>query len=412
MTLLAAGVSHRTASVQARERFALNHREAPLALQSLRDRFGNGAVLSTCNRVELYVNSHDASDRPSDLVAHLSRLKGIDGSELLPSFYELREHDAAAHLFRVAAGIDSMILGEGQILGQVRRGLQGASRAGSLDPVLARLFHAALEVGKRCRHETDIARFAVSVSSAAVDLARERIGSLHGKRALVVGAGEAGKLAARALRDAGVHDVAVTGRTARRAERLALELQGAAVPFADLTSALVQADVVITSSAAEGFLLDRARLQEVLAIRESPITILDVAVPRDVDPVVRALPGVGLFDIDDLQTISEANLRLREQAAAHAQRLVSAAAEQFTSWVESRRAVPAITALLDRAEAIRRAETERTVRELALDDASTAKLEKMTAAIVKKLLHEPIQALKEDDVDAAAVRRLFALEER
>ena len=190
MTLLAAGVSHRTASVQERERFALNHREAPLALQSLRDRFGNGAVLSTCNRVELYVNSHDASDRPSDLVAHLSRLKGIDGGELLPSFYELREHDAAAHLFRVAAGIDSMILGEGQILGQVRRGLQSASRAGSLDPVLARLFHAALEVGKRCRHETDIARFAVSVSSAAVDLARERIGSLHGKRALVVGAGK------------------------------------------------------------------------------------------------------------------------------------------------------------------------------------------------------------------------------
>ena len=412
MTLLAAGISHRTASVQERERFALNHREMPLALQSFLDRFGNGAVLSTCNRVELYVNSHDSSARPSDLIAHLSRLKGIGGDELPPCFYELRERDAAAHLFRVAAGVDSMVLGEGQILGQVRRALQSASRAGSLDPVLSRLFHAALEVGKRCRHETDIARFAVSVSSAAVDLARERIGSLHGKRGLVVGAGEAGKLAARALRDAGVHDLAVTGRTARRAERLALELQGSAVPFAEFTSALVQADIVITSSAAEGFLVDRARLQEVLAIREAPITILDVAVPRDVDPAVRELPGVGLFDIDDLQTISEANLRLREQAAAHAQRLVTIAAEQFTSWVESRRAVPAITALLDRAEVIRRAETERTVRELALDDASTDKLEKMTAAIVKKLLHEPIQVLKKDDVDAAAVRRLFALEER
>ena len=412
MTLLAAGISHRTASVRERERFALNHREAPLALQSLLGRFGNGVVLSTCNRVELYINSQDPAATPADLIAHLSEFKGLDDDAPLPRFYQLTGSETAAHLFRVAAGVDSMVLGEGQILGQVRRALQGASRAGSLDPVLSRLFHSALETGKRCRHETDIARFAVSVSSAAVDLARDQIGSLAGKRALVVGAGEAGKLAARALRDAGVHDLAVTGRTTRRSEKLALELQGSVVPFAELTSALANADIVIGSSAAAGFVIDRARLEEALARREAPIMLIDVAVPRDVDPAVRDLPGVKLFDIDDLQFLSEANLRLREQGALQAQRIVDVAAEQFRSWVESRRAVPAITALLDRAEAIRRAETDRTARELELDRARAEKLDRMTAAIVKKLLHEPILALKNGEVEGDAVRQLFALEER
>jgi len=412
MMLQAVGISHRTASVQQRERFAFNHGEVPLALESLIQRFGNGVLISTCNRVELYINGHDDTTRPGDLIAHLTELKDFDYQEPMPCFYELSGRDATAHLFRVAAGVDSMVLGEGQILGQVRRSLQSASRAGSLDPVLSRLFHAALETGKRCRHETDIARFAVSVSSAAVDLAREQLGSLADKRALVLGAGEAGKLAAQALRDAGIDDVAVTGRTTRRSEKLALELQGTVVPFAELTDALVEADIVIGSSAATGYLVDRAQMEEVLARRAAPITLVDVAVPRDVDPNVRDLPGVGLFDIDDLQSISEANLRLREQGAIEAQRIVENAVEQFTIWVESRRAVPAITALLDRAEAIRRGETERTARELELDDSRAEKLDRMTTAIVKKLLHEPILALKNGEVGGDAVRRLFALEER
>ena len=414
MTLIAAGVSHRTALVAERERLAVPSHAIGAALASLRGRFGAAVILSTCNRTEVYVRRPDGDANPADLMDRLADANGFDRSQALPHFYELEGLQVADHLFRVAAGVDSMILGEGQILGQVRAALRAAHQAGSLDPVLSRLMHAALETGKRARHETDIARFAVSVSSAAVDLARRSLGTLQGRRVLLVGAGEAGKLSARALRDAGAGEVVVANRTAGRAAALADYLGGRTVPFSNLVAALAEADLVIASSGAPSYVVTSAQVKEALARGETPITLIDVAVPRDIDPAVAALPGVRLFDIDDLQDIAEANLRLRERATADVIRIVGEATQQFTQWLEVRRAAPTITALVDRAEGVRREELERTARTLHLDDDGREKLDRMTAAIVKKLLHHPIVYLRNgadrDEADRT-VRRVFQLQD-
>ncbi len=412
MTLVAAGVSHRTAAVEEREQLALTGEELVGVLRHLRAQFGNAAILSTCNRTEIYVNAHEIEVEPEDLLGEVAACKGRRAP--LPAFYGLRDRDVPRHLFQVASGIDSMILGEGQILGQVREALSYGRQARSLDAALSRLLHAAIETGKRARHETDIGRFAVSVSSAAVALAREHVGALPDRRALVVGVGEAGKLAARALRDAGVTHMVVTSRTPSHAAVVAHDLHATTAPFDRLTEAIAAADLVVTSSSAPAYLITVERVRDALALGAGPLTFLDVAVPRDVDPTVTTLPGVRLFDIDDLQAVSGANLRLREAAAAEVRGIVEAAAVQFDHWIDTRRAAPTIAALVRQTDAIRTAEIVRTARDLGLDDASAEKLDFMTRAIVKKVLHAPIAYLKytgDTEESAQRVRRIFGLED-
>ena len=416
MTLIAAGVSHRTAPLKQRERLALGNGDLPGALLHFRKEYGNGVLLSTCNRTEVYVHpNHDTNEvPPAELMSQLARLRGLDPATGLPRFYELEGRAVAEHLFAVAAGVDSMILGEGQILGQVRSAFSAAHQAGSLDPVLARLFHDALRTGKRARSETPIARHAVSVSSAAVNLIRAHVPPLSECRALVVGAGDAGKLTARALRDHGVRRITVTSRTERRAEEVAAYLEGAVLPFSRLADGLAEADLVITCSSAPGFVVALALVKEAVSRRTTPITFMDVAVPRDVDPKVGEIPGVRLFDIDNLQAVSEANLKLREEAAEDVRAIVRRAARDFDYWLDGRRAVPTIKALVQRAEAVRHAELERTLRELRLDAQTAEKLDRMTAAIIKKLLHEPIAYLRyaDDSWEAAqTVRSIFGVED-
>ena len=411
---MAVGISHRMAPVEEREQLAVSAVEMGAALASFRSRFGTAVILSTCNRTEVYVSRSEADAHPTELLYHLADFKGVDRRRSLPRFYELTGLEAVQHLFRVSAGIDSMILGEGQILGQVRGALHAARQAQALDARLSRLFHAALETGKRARNETDIGRFAVSVSSAAVDLARSRFASIHDCRALVVGAGEVGKLTARALRDAGVEQIVVTSRTPKRANELAALLGGATLPFNQLVQAIAEADLVITSSGADGFLIGPQQVEEALARREAPILFIDVAVPRDVDPAAAAVPSAEIFDIDDLQAVSEANLRLRERAAQDVERVVREAVAEFAQWLDTRRAAPTIATLVDHAEQIRRSELDRTIRTLRLDATDAHKLDAMTAAIVKKLLHAPIRYLKDSnptDDTCRAVRRIFALED-
>ena len=415
MSLIAAGISHQTAPVEERERLAIGPEELPDLLAHFRRLYGNGVVLSTCNRTEIYVHVHHNQGEvpPHELLEQLALWRGLDPATL-PRSYSLQEAEVAAHLFRVAAGIDSMVLGEGQILGQVREAFSAAHSARTLDAVLARLLHEAVRTGKRARTETTIARYAVSVSSAAVSLAREQVLSLPECRALVVGAGEVGKLAARALRDQGVAQIVVTSRTPHRAQEAADFLSAETVPFEQLEDAVATADIVITSSSAPSFLIGVPLVRAALSRREMPITFLDVAVPRNVDPAIRELAGVFLFDIDDLQAVSEASLRRREEAAQEAGMITQAAADTFGDWLESQRAVPTIKALIEFADQVRQAETTRTIREMDLNPDDAERLDRMTAAIVKKLLHAPITHLRyaDNSEDAAErVREVFQIEE-
>ena len=296
----------------------------------------------------------------------------------------------------------------------MREALSDAAEARSLDAALARLLHDALRTGKRARTETPIGRYAVSVSSAAVDLAREHVPALPYCRALVVGAGAAGMLAARALRDRGIQHLTVTSRTRERAEGLAEYLGAGVVPFDRLAEAIAAADLVITSSSAPGFLIEPPLIERARAIRVAPRTFIDVAVPRDVDPHVREFADVRVFDLDDLQGVSAANLRRRQEAAGEVRTIVAQAADDYAAWLEGRRAAPTIKAIVERAAAVRASEVDRTARDLRLDDAGRDKLDKMSAAIVKKLLHEPIHYLRDaDDTESAAefLRRVFGVED-
>lgn len=403
------GISHKTAPVAVRERFAFGGEELPEALP----RFGGAAVLlSTCNRTEVYLTAHHPITAGS-VVALLRELKGVDDAadEL---FYHLTDLEAARHLFRVAAGVDSMVVGESEILGQVRSAFAAANEAGTHNAVLSRLFHGAIRAGRRVRSETQIGRRAVSVSSTAVALARRTLGTLACRTVLVVGAGEAGKLSARSLRESGASRLLVTSRRPHRAAELAAELEGEALPFSRLGQALGEADIVISCSAAPEHLIGPSTLERALAQRDGrPLLLIDIAVPRDVDPAVRALPQVHLFDIDDLQGIVEENLGARRRELSKAERIVEEELRRFQTWLRSRGVVPTVAALRSRAEALAREEVARTLSgSIAFTAQQRRKVEAMANAIVKKLLHGPIDTLKSDDGEryVAAARDLFQLD--
>lgn len=414
-TVLAVGISHKVAPVAVRERLAFTAAELPSALSHLRESIGAAVLLSTCNRTELYTAGADDSTSPETIIAQLAKCKGTE-PPVGVNFYLLREQEAVRHLYRVAAGVDSMVLGEAQILGQVREALGVAQRAGTVDPLLSRLFRTAISVGRRARSETGISRYAVSVSSTAVALARRVLGDLAGCTVLVVSAGESGKLAAKSLVGSGASRVLVTNRTYQRACELAARLEGEAVPFEGLPGALAMADIVISATGAEAFVLGVEEVGAAIAARNGrPLLLIDIAVPRDVDPRVRELAGVHLYDIDDLQGVSHANLRQRAREVHKVEAIVEEEVERFGAWWRSLEVVPTIVALRQRAEAIRREEVERTLRRLThLSPRDQGRVEAMAMAIVNKLLHRPIARLKEREAGqryTEAVRSLFDLDD-
>jgi glutamyl-tRNA reductase len=411
----AIGISHKTAPVEARERLALSGAELPALLGELKERYGTGYALSTCNRTEIYVS--DAMGRVSDgsLASLLADFKGVGARELEGSLYTLEDSEAVRHLFRVACGVDSMVIGEAQILGQVRTAMSAAHNADSIDAVLSKLLHMAIRVGRRARHETAIARYSTSISTLAVRLARRLLGELNEHTVLVVSAGEAGKLAARTLVDSGVARLLVVNRDAERAAELAGLLGGVAVPFAKLAEALSQADIVISSSGATRYLVTRDLAAEALALRDGkPMMFIDIAVPRDVDPEIRNLANAHLFDIDDLQSLAEDNIREREKEVERVQAMVDEEVERFAHWWRSLDVVPTISALRQRADEIRRAELSRTLTRMPdLSDDDRERLDALTRAMMKKLLHEPIARLRDPErgrQETAAVRHLFGLD--
>lgn len=414
MQISLVGISHKTAPVAVREHFAFAPDELPALLARLGERYAGAAVLSTCNRTEVYaVNGRGISD-PRPIVGLLSGFKGELAVEGAP-FYALPEKEAARHLFRVAAGIDSMVVGESEIMGQVRQAFTAATAAGTHTPALSRMFHTAIRVGRKVRTQTEIGRHAVSISSTAVALAKDTLGGLADKTVFVIGAGEAGELTARNLAGIGVAKMIVASRRTERASEIASALGGEPVPFEQRERAIASSDIIISSTAANDNVIDRAMASRVMAGRNGRrLLIIDIAVPRDVDPTVADLPGVHLYDIDAMQAVAQQNLHLRRKEVAKAEAIVDEAVVKFGEWVRSLEVVPTIATIRAQAEAVRLEELRRTLSKTKMSDADRKRVEAMSAALVKKLLHTPISNLKapgsgERYVEAA--RALFGLDE-
>jgi len=406
------GVSHHQAPVELRERVAVDLEGAA----ALAAEFADGceaAVLSTCNRTELYLAADEDDGLEERAVVRLLELAGDEAAALTPVLYRLGDQAAALHLFRVAAGLDSLVPGEGEILGQVR----AAYEVGAAGPLLDRLFRQALHAGRRARVETAIGESPASVPAAAAALAQQVFGELSGRRVLVVGAGKMSELAARNLVSRGASIAAVANRTAAHGEELAQRLGTRSVGLDGLAEELRTADVVVTSTSAPGFVLHAALARESLRARHGrPLLLVDLAVPRDVDPALAAYDGCFVYDIDDLEAVVELALDGRRVEAARAERIVAAEAERFREWQVSLAVVPAIASLRARAEEIRVGELARARLER-LSESERTLVEAITAQIVNKLLHLPTVRLKEAAaaadgvIYADVVRHLFGLDE-
>ncbi len=418
--LLALGVSHKTAALSVRERLALPDGRAARVLADLtaHEAVHEAVAVSTCNRTELYLVTADSVAAESAALGVLSHQAGIRPTELLGAIYSIRGREVVEHLFSVAAGLDSMIVGEAEIQGQVKRAYELALSEGVTGPVSNRLFRDALAAGKRARSETGVSRANVSVSSVAVQLAAEFLGDLASRRVLVIGAGENAELTARALRDRGVRTVFVANRRYDRALGLAQRFDGQAVTFDDLPAELEAADIVVSSTGAPHQIVGRDELALVAAARVNrPLVLLDLAVPRDIEPAARDCPGIALYDMDDLQEAVSRNLGAREIEAAEARVLVAEEVERFERWLESLEVVPTIAALRQRGDdVVAQVLRENASRWESLSDADRERLEVMAHALVSRLLHEPTVRLRgsagEDDSYryVNALRELFSLD--
>jgi glutamyl-tRNA reductase len=418
--LLALGISHKTAPLALRERLALPEGRAASVLRELvgHSDIHEAVAISTCNRTELYLVATDAVEAENAALAALSRQAGIPPTELLGSLYSLRGMDAVRHLFGVAAGLESMIVGEAEIQGQVKRAYELALVEGVTGPIVNRLFRDALATGKRARTETAIGRSRVSVSSVAVELARGIIGELDSRRVLVIGAGENGELTAKALRERGVETVFVANRRYDRAIGLAQRFGGQAVRFDDLPRELQGADIVVSSTGSPHQLVGREELELVMGEREGrPLLLIDIAVPRDIDPSVRELPGITLYDMDDLQREVARNLSGREAEVTRVHTIIEQEAERYGDWLASLDVVPTIAALRERGEEIvQRVLRDNEGRWQSLSDADRQRVELLARAVVNRLLHEPTLRIKGaaerggSYVQLQALRELFGLE--
>jgi glutamyl-tRNA reductase len=414
--LLALGASHKTASLELREKLALPAGRAARVLGELTDHVGvhEAVALFTCNRTELYLVTDDALEAENATLAILSRQAGLRPTELSGSLYSLHGRQAVEHLFGVTAGLDSMIVGENEIQGQVKRAYEMALVEGVSGPISNRLFRDALAAGKRARTETGIARANVSISTVAVRLASDFLGELADRRVLVIGAGENAELTAQAMRDRGVQTLFVANRRYDRALGLAQRFGGRAVTFEDMPRELEAADIVVTSTGAPHQIVGREELEFVAASRMGrPLVMIDLAVPRDIEPSVRDCPGIALYDMDDLQRAVARNLDAREAEAQEALVIVREEVARFEDWLASLDVVPTISALRRRAdEVVREVLAENEPRWESLSAADAERVEVMARAVVSRLLHEPTVRLKDRSSHhhLHTLRELFGLD--
>jgi glutamyl-tRNA reductase len=411
-------MNHRTAPVERLARVAVGAEALPGILQRLSRTVGEGVILSTCNRTEVYAAGSDATTleaRVAEFFRTLDTRTGPAPDDVASYLYRLSDDDAVRHLFRVTTGLDSMVLGEGEIAGQVATALRYAGEAGTVSPTLSRAFHYALRVARRARNDTGLDRNRLSISSIGVQLVERATGGLSSKDILLVGAGETGKLAARTLRHIGIRSLTVTSRRPARAIEAAREMCGTAVPFTDLVTAMAAADVVITCTASPVSIVSEAMVREALQARPSrPLFILDLAMPADVEEAVKAVPGVSVYGLADLQAIADEHRAVRKVAAEAADQFIDREVLRFKETLVGMDAEPVIRALGERAEAARKRELERALRRLRdLTPDQIAVLDAMTRALVNRILADPIELLRlgGDREVASAVARIFDLDD-
>ncbi len=423
MELFVLGLNHETASIDLRERLFFPERELPKALEILGEvsELAERMILTTCNRVEVYgVAEGDLPPVLEAVVASLGRYRNVARAELAGALYTYTGGEAARHVFRVASSLDSMVLGEPQILGQVKGAYAVALEQQATGIVLNNLLEQAFHVAKRVRTETGIASMPVSISSVAVDLARKIFGDLAGRTVLILGAGEMAELALRHLVDDGIRSVLVANRTYDRAVALAEQFQGRAVRFDAFRQEMAQADIVISATSAPHAILKKEDMQAIiLERRHRPIFLIDIADPRDIDPACNDVDNVYLYNIDDLQSVAAANRRERQREAERAEPIVDREVGLFLNWMRGLDVVPTIVSLRNRMEEIRATEVRKAMTRMGdLTSEQREAIASMTTAIMNKILHQPMSELrrravhKDGHLYSAVLRRLFGLEEK
>jgi glutamyl-tRNA reductase len=413
MPVVVIGVNHRTAPLGVLEAMTVGDAALGKTLHALltKEHVSEAVVLSTCNRTEVYAVAEKFHGGYADVRAVLADLAFLDPEDFADHLYVHHDSAAVAHLFDVVSGLDSAVLGEHEIQGQVKTAWEKARRDEAAGTTLNLLFRHALEAGKRARSETGIGQGTASVSYAAVALAAQQLGSLEGRRAIVLGAGEMGSSMAESLAAAGVAELVVANRTHAKAKALAETVAGRAIRFAELADELVDADVVLTSTGASSVLLTRADVEAAMAARGGqPIVLVDIAVPRDIDPSVADIPGVTVLDMDDLGAFADRGLAERRREIDAVRVILDEELERFQAATSAREVAPVIVALRESAEAVRAAELDRARGRLGdLDEAQLASIEKLTQGLVAKLLHQPTVSLREAAGTAKGDRLVQAL---
>jgi glutamyl-tRNA reductase len=418
MKLLLAGLNHKTAPVEVRERIAFEEKSIPEALDRLKHRPGlvEGMILSTCNRVEVAVTADEHADVHSAIEGFLADARQVEQAWVSPYLYKFDGSEAIRHLFRVASSLDSMVVGEPQILGQLKNAYALAKEHGAMSGFLDLVLTRAFNVAKRVRTETEIGESAVSVSYAAVELAREIFGSLHGKKVLVVGAGKMAESAMRHLKRAGVSEIFVTNRTRSRAEELASVTGGKVVDYARFLESVPEVDIVIASSGAPTYILTRDQVRAAVARRKNrPMFLIDIAVPRNIEPEVNQLDNVFLYDIDDLGKVVDTNVKGRLEVAQQAEDIIHEEVQRMMVRLKTREVAPTIVSLQEQLEQWRKGEIDRQRSKLgALTPQQEEAIEAITRGIMNKIAHGPISELRKQAADPSGmqlIRRLFRLGE-
>lgn len=420
MNILVVGLNHKTADVDVREKLAFNGPKLEEGLMRIKTlpEVKEALILSTCNRVEMYTNVKDAARAYESIKDFISEFHEIERGSLEKSLYSYENLIAVRHVFRVASSLDSMVVGEPQILGQIKDAFEFALQKKATGILLNKLMKKAISVAKRIRTETKIAENAVSISFAAVELAKKIFTDLSTKSVMLLGAGEMAELAAKHLVSSGVKDVVVANRTYETGCNLAKEFNGRAVKFEDFVHEIANTDIVICSTGASKYVLMKEQMHHVMKERRhKPVFIIDISVPRNIDPEINKIDNVYLYDVDDLQGVVDSNVEGRQKEAEKAEAIIADEIETFQKWQSSLDAVPTIVALRDRADAIRKEELEKLLNKLSgLGEKEKKEIEYMANAIINKLIHPPTIALKEDsedkDILIATLKRLYGLNEK
>ena len=410
------GISYDTAPLLIREGLSIPKSRIQEALAELSRYVNSGVILATCNRTEVYTVGDDKNSPATSIREFLCEWSGFSQKQLGPHLHTAQGRDAVMHLMETAAGLCSMIIGEWEIQGQVRQALQAAEGAGMVDPPLRRLFQHAVRVGRRVRDETDISKSALSVSSVAVNLAARAVGDVRSSRVVLIGAGQAGKLVARAFSQRGISEISIVSRSLQGAEELAASLGGKAVELSRLRDEMESADIVISCTGAPHVVVDCDLVRNVMHARPSrPLVIVDIAVPRDVDPGVKQIDGVYLYDIDDFTQLSKTHRKTREREIARAMRVIDDEMTVFSEQWHALSVKPVVDALMQKAEDIRKRQLQLTLKKLPpLSEEELASIEAMTKSIVHKILHNPVEYLKSnghrDGAMVETVKELFGID--